>query len=109
MTSPPSPLSAADVTSDGRTVWVNGADGCCLGRFSRAGIDVHKDYEGQMASGSQCLECKKGPTDLADWKRFRIAMRSHYGVSVAARHLPRFLRVKAATAEADQPTEPQRG
>lgn len=80
-----------EIMSDGKTVWVNGADGCCLGRFSWAGIDVHKDAEGQQESG-QCLDCKAGPTTYEDWLRFKDGMLQHYNVKIAKKHIPQFLR-----------------
>jgi len=80
----------AVVESDGRTVWVNGSDGCCLGRFSRFGIDVHKDYAGQM-NGGQCLDCKPGPLTSADWDRFVEGIATYYGIRVAPKHRPDFL------------------
>ena len=39
----------AEVISDGRTVWVNGEDGCCFARFSR--FDVHNTAKGQVEGG----------------------------------------------------------
>lgn len=83
---------APEIHSDGRTVWVNGSDGCCLGRFSRAGIDIHRDAAAQMATGDQCLDCKAGPTTAEDWTAFQAGMQSHYGISVPNKHMPRFLR-----------------
>ena len=83
-------LTQHEVSSDGKTAWVNGADGCCLGRFSWAGIDVHKDAQAQMVGG-QCLDCKAGPTTTEDWMRFKEGMRHYYGVSIHDRHMPKFL------------------
>jgi hypothetical protein len=80
-----------EIWSDGRTVWVNGTDGCCLGRFSKNGIDIHKDAAGQMASGDQCLDCKIGPTTNDDWLSFQAGMKRHYGISVDDKHMPKFL------------------
>ena len=80
-----------EVMSDGRTVWVNAADGCCVGRFSKQGIDVHYGAEQQMLIGRQCLQCKKGPCDAEDWLEFRAAMRLHFNINVAEAHAPTFL------------------
>lgn len=79
-----------EIDSDGKTVWINGSDGCCLGRFSRQGIDIHKDYAGQQ-EGGQCLDCKAGPLDRSDWDRFVNGMRIHYGIGVPEKHMPHFL------------------
>lgn len=37
----------AEIDTDGRTIWVNGPDGCCLGRFSPFGIDAHRTFAEQ--------------------------------------------------------------
>jgi hypothetical protein len=55
-----------EITTDGKTVWVNDSQGCCIGRFSKHGIDVHHGIETQMEIGKQCLDCKPGPTTLDD-------------------------------------------
>lgn len=71
-----------EIFTDGRTVWVNGADGMCIGRYSRFGVDVHNDAEGQVATGKQCLECVHDlPPDQA-WDRFRDAMRRHWAIEI---------------------------
>lgn len=79
------------IDSDGKTVWMNGEDGCCLARFSWFGIDIHHDFATQAAGAGQCLDCKKGPTTLADWLQFQTGVLKHYGVKVAKRHMPKFL------------------
>ncbi len=82
--------AVAEVVSDGRTVWINSAEGCCLGRFSRFGIDVHKDAVGQV-EGDPCLDCAPGLPDASGWERFRRGMLEHHGVAVEDRHRPAFL------------------
>lgn len=82
--------STVEILSNGKTVWVNGADGCCLAQFSRFGIDVHKDAVGQQ-SGSQCLDCKHGVPAESDWQRFRSAVLFHYGITVKEKHKPKFI------------------
>jgi hypothetical protein len=84
----------AQIDSDGKTVWVNSHEGCCIGRFSRDGIDVHHDAPTQIERGQQCLDCKKGPTTLEDWVHFVEAMKRHFDVVVPGHHMPRFLAVK---------------
>lgn len=83
---------SAEIQSDGKTVWVNGADGCCIGRFSRFGIDIHRDFAAQLAGLGQCLDCTHTMPDLSDWKRFVSAMRCHYDVEIGARYMPEFLK-----------------
>lgn len=46
------PLHEVVVSGDGATVWVNGPDGSCIGRFSkRFGIDVHHTGTRQAEEG----------------------------------------------------------
>jgi hypothetical protein len=85
-----------EIVSDGRTVWVNAEDGCCVGRFSVNGIDVHHDGASQLALGKQCLDCKPGPCDLSDWRHFQRAMREHYGIWINTKHRPEYLWEDAA-------------
>ena len=87
-----SQYTRAEICSDGKTVWVNGEDGCCIARFSWFGIDIHKNSSQQMAGGSQCLECKAGaPSTLADWAQFQAGVMRHYGIKIAKRRMPKFL------------------
>lgn len=81
-----------DISADGRTVWVNGADGMCIGRFSKWGIDVHLDATGQLESGKQCLACTHTRPEPEDWIRFQELMQLHYGIQVEDRFKPEFLR-----------------
>lgn len=87
--------SGCEVSSDGRTVWVNDKTGCNVGRFAWAGIDVHHSAQRQVELGQQCLDCKKGPTNMDDWLSFQAAMRLHHGVIVGDEHMPNFLRAAA--------------
>ena len=88
-------VGGMEIMSDGRTVWVNGSDGGLLGRFSRAGIDIHHPVAAQVETGKQCLNCKPGPTDGTDWTAFRDGMRDIYGAEISDRHTPDFLKVPA--------------
>lgn len=74
-----------DVSADGRTVLVNGADGSCLGRFSkRFGLDVHKTSIEQLAGESQCLHCTHEPAGATAWSEFRAQMQLHYEIDIPA-------------------------
>lgn len=65
------------------TVWVNGPDGSCIGRFSkRFGIDVHRTATAQLAGEGECLMCTHKPADQASWQLFVEAMQRHHGVTV---------------------------
>ncbi len=77
-----------EILSDGRTCWVNGRDGCCLGRYIHSKqmvhMDVHRDAQGQARGGSQCLDCAEGAT----WATFKDAMLRHHGILVPDQHKP---------------------
>jgi hypothetical protein len=79
------------VETDGRTVWVNGDDGACWGRFSRFGIDVHKKGKDQHADGDSCLDCVPGEMDWAGWEHFKASMLHHHDVTVTDHHAPQYL------------------
>ena len=85
-------VDGAEVLYDGRNVWVNSAAGCCIGRFSWAGIDIHHDAMKQIELGRQCLDCKKGPTTIEDWRWFVEEMKFHYNVGVPDECMPGFLK-----------------
>lgn len=87
------------IISDGNTVWVNADDGCCLARFSRFGIDIHKDAAGQISGEGQCLECKIGPATMADWIQFCDGMIRHYAIKITKKHMPKFLRTQSKVRE----------
>lgn len=78
-----------EIASDGKTVWINGADGCCIGRFCRNGIDIHHDAKRQIALGHQCMDCKAGPCTASDWEDFKAGMLRSYGVLIGDKHIPR--------------------
>jgi hypothetical protein len=74
-----------EVMSDGYTVWVNSnLGGYALGRFSRTGIDIHKD-------SMECLDCMAGPTTHEHWERFKAGMKRYHGIDVPEKHMPKFL------------------
>ena len=79
------------IESDGKTVWVTGPEGDCVGRFGRLGIDIHNEIAAQVSGAPQCLECTHGPVTPADWDRFRVAMQEHYGIDVPDAHRPTYL------------------
>ncbi len=79
------------ITSDGVTVWINGGTGL-LGRFGRAGIDIHRAPEEQKISG-ECLFCTRVEehtqnTTRDDWDLFVAKMLEHYRIEVPAQHMP---------------------
>lgn len=88
-------MSSQDTTellSDGRTVWINAADGSNIARFGRMGIDVHTSITDQMKGASQCLACTHGMTDFADWRRFQALVQEHYGIMVGDDHMPKYIK-----------------
>jgi len=70
------------IAFDGNTVWVNTDDGVCVARFGRGGIDIHKDLEGQLEGGSQCLHCTHERPGAAEWGEFVRQMKAVYGVEI---------------------------
>lgn len=66
-----------EVTTDGRTTWINGPNGSMLGRLSPTGIDVH----GDEGASTHCLDCRV-PPDKNAWEAFRASMKEHHGVEV---------------------------
>lgn len=79
-----------EIHTDGITVWVNTA--ICIGRFGRFGIDVHKGFEQQLQSGSECLHCTNEETTKADWEIFKAKMLEFHKVKVSDRYMPKRLR-----------------
>jgi hypothetical protein len=76
---------------DGRMVWVNDLSGCCIGRFSARGVDVHRSGPEQMETGLECLDCVQDLVPTQAWKRFRTSMEVHHGVRVPASAKPDFV------------------
>jgi hypothetical protein len=79
------------IESDGMTVWVNDSTGCCIGRFSRFGIDVHRDGDAQLRGEPECLDCVKGLDPVDSWERFVSSMKIHHFVDVSDEHRPQFV------------------
>lgn len=79
-----------EITSDGKTVWVNDAHGCCIGRFSRNGVDIHRTLAEQIEGASECLDCTHG-IDSGTWERFVAGMLEYHSVVVPDIHKPKFL------------------
>jgi len=80
-----------EIESDGRVVWVNDPTGCCIGRFSKNGVDVHRTGPEQVELGTQCLDCFHEGNPAEQWDRFVSSMKTHHGVDVSARHRPKFV------------------
>lgn len=76
------------IDSDGKTVWVNGPDGSCLGRFGALGVDIHRTMEDQLSGKGQCMLCTHGSTGDAEWDLFVAGMKHHHGIAVSPRHKP---------------------
>jgi hypothetical protein len=71
------------VSQDGGTVWVNGADGASIGRFSKQfGMDVHRTSAEQLEGMGQCLACTHERAGAAEWDAFRSKMLEHHGVAL---------------------------
>jgi len=68
-------LNGIELSTDGRTVWVNGSHGGMIGRFSPRGIDVHG------ADDVHCLDCRPAPKENP-WRAFAESMLEHHHVHV---------------------------
>lgn len=77
-----------EVCSNTQTVWVNSSAGCCIGRFSKFGIDIHHDIDVQQETGKQCLNCTHSKPTEADWRLFIEQMLTVYGVEISEEHRP---------------------
>lgn len=77
-----------ELLSDDRTVWINADDGISVGRFSRTGVDVHRDAAGQMETGEQGLACALDLPPAEAWGVFVAAIEEHYGVRVPEAYRP---------------------
>ncbi len=95
----PDPRKRYSVETDGITVWVNGHDGVCWGRFSTFGIDVHGNAEQQM-SGTSCLECipaipieRGGPGKMqhSHWAQFQESMLRNHNATIPDTYMPNWL------------------
>lgn len=73
------------LSTDGRTVWVNGEEGL-LGRLGPRGVDIHAT----PGSGTHCLDC--GPCEGDVWPRFVAGMRKHHQVQVPETFKPEWCR-----------------
>jgi len=73
-----------EVSSDGRTVWVNGLT-ALIGRFSKMGIDVHVDG---TCAGDGCVP---GPCTKEHWETFKTQMLAVHNVVVTDDHMPKYL------------------
>jgi hypothetical protein len=72
------------VSSANDTVWVNGADGSCIGRFSkRFGFDVHRTATAQMAGADQCLFCTHEAAGVEEWRQFLERMQAGYAITIS--------------------------
>lgn len=81
-----------EISTDGITVWVN-AMGGLIGRFGKAGIDVHHEPTQQHEKG-ECLHCTHEPVTEVDWEVFKEKMLEHHSVVVPDRYKPMRFRTK---------------
>lgn len=86
-----------EIRTDGETIWINDVTGCCIGRFSRSGVDVHHAGMDQLKDGKQCLDCfhEGAPAEL--WTRFVGSMLAHHGVAVPIDFRPGWSELLEAT------------
>jgi hypothetical protein len=74
---------------NGRRLWVNSPQGMCVARFGNGLMEVHKDAEQQMATGEQCLDCRRMTQNFdADWAWFVRSVKQFYGVMLLPMEMP---------------------
>lgn len=68
----PEPQYQAEISSDQKVLWVHSfADGSCVGRIGRLGVDIHNSVT-DMANGmGQCKHCTHGILKHDEWMFFR--------------------------------------
>ena len=66
------------------TVWINGPDGSCVGRFGRLGIDLHTMADEQMNGASQCRLCTHSKPSPEDWALFREKAAEWWNIEIPA-------------------------
>lgn len=77
---------AFEAASNGSTLWINGADGACIGRFTARHVEIHRGFAAQMAGEGECLDCFDRTDDFeADWARFVHGMVMFHNVIVPLR------------------------
>ena len=72
-----------EISTDGKTVWVNDPSGGLIGRLSARGIDVH------AMDASHCLDCRNAPQTGA-WEAFTSSMQTHHGVTIPKSYRPKW-------------------
>lgn len=75
----------AEISTDGRTVWVNHVSGNAIGRFGPGGVDVH------TKAGDGCLHCTHTKPTLEDWNTFGREMREYHNVAIMPHYRPDWL------------------
>lgn len=78
-------MTSVEITTNGATVWINGPDGMCIGRYKPGMMDVHRDSAAQLRGEPQCLDCSHGDVG---WSDFTAAMSVHHGVVVPDKFRP---------------------
>ncbi len=81
------------IHSDGITVWVN--TDACIGRFGRAGIDIHMIPGKEGPAASECLFCTHTWSTKEDWETFKVKMQELHGVNVPDKYMPERFKVNA--------------
>ena len=73
-----------DVTSNGKTVWVNSSSKGCVARFCQLSLE--------LMPNTATFSVRSEPTkhDGEDWDRFKAMVSNAYGVAVSDEHEPVF-------------------
>lgn len=75
-----------EVTSDGRTVWVNsGFDGRCLARFCPKSAEILTGIEKLGFRAERITDA------LLDWVWFKDTVKERFGVEIGEEHCPKWV------------------
>lgn len=84
-----------EIITDGKTVWVNGPFGECLGRFSNLAYEVLRTMEEQERGMPPLRMTITRESSIHDWFKFCGAVMLHHRINVFTSPPPRYLTVDA--------------
>ena len=74
------------ITTEGRTVWVNKDKVGAVGRLGPYGIDIHGP------ENTSCQDCGAHAQDEAAWERFVTGMKTVHGVEIPSNFKPDWIK-----------------
>lgn len=73
-----------EVTSDGKTVWINSKLGFLVARFT---VNLYEIY-----LPDETIIGKPGPLTLDDWISFKEKIEEKFNLHITSKHIPKSLR-----------------